>query len=77
VRRDGSRRALRVRHRLRPDLVCLAHITNSMATAGDDFEKGAYKGVHDTLAVAHAVAVALADIAPAEPARGDDAQENG
>jgi uridine phosphorylase len=40
-------------------VVCLAHITNTMATAGDDFEKGEDNGVHDALAVAHAVAVAL------------------
>ena len=40
-------------------VVCLAHITNTMATDGDDFEKGADNGVHDALAVAHAVAVAL------------------
>jgi uridine phosphorylase len=40
-------------------VVCLAHITNTMATAGDDFEKGVDNGVHDALAVARAVAVAL------------------
>jgi len=40
-------------------VVCLAHITNTMATAGDDFEKGADNGVHDALAVARAVAIAL------------------
>lgn len=44
--------------RQRP-VVCLAHITNTMATAGDDFEKGADNGVHDALAVASAVATAL------------------
>jgi uridine phosphorylase len=41
-------------------VVCLAHITNTMATDGDDFEKGVDNGVHDALAVARAVAVALA-----------------
>jgi uridine phosphorylase len=40
-------------------VVCLAHVTNTMATAGDDFEKGIDNGVHDALAVAHAVAAAL------------------
>lgn len=40
-------------------VVCLAHITNTMAVAGDDFEKGADNGVHDALAVARAVAGAL------------------
>lgn len=41
-------------------VVCLAHVTNTMATDGDDFEKGVDNGVHDALAVARAVAVALA-----------------
>ncbi|HZM80637.1 MAG TPA: nucleoside phosphorylase [Candidatus Limnocylindrales bacterium] len=40
-------------------IVCLAHITNTMATQGDDFEKGADNGAHDALAVAHAIAAAL------------------
>lgn len=40
-------------------VVCLAHVTNTMATAGDDFEKGVDSGVHDALAVARATAVAL------------------
>jgi hypothetical protein len=40
-------------------VVCLAHVTNTMATAGDDFEKGADNGVHDALAVARTVAAAL------------------
>jgi len=40
-------------------VVCLAHVTNTMATAGDDFEKGADNGVRDALAVARAVAIAL------------------
>ena len=40
-------------------VVCLAHITNSMATEGEDFEKGVDDGVHVTLAVASAVAESL------------------
>lgn len=40
-------------------VVCLAHVTNTMATAGDDFEKGADNGVGATLGVARAVAAAL------------------
>jgi uridine phosphorylase len=40
-------------------VVCLAHVTNTMATAGDDFEKGADNGVHGALAVTRAVATAL------------------
>jgi purine-nucleoside phosphorylase len=40
-------------------VVCLAHITNTLATEGDDFEKGVDNGVHDALAVTRAAAVAL------------------
>lgn len=40
-------------------VVCLAHITNTMATAGDDFEKGADNGAPEALAVARAVAARL------------------
>ena len=40
-------------------VVCLAHVTNTMASDGDDFEKGADNGVHQALAVARAVATAL------------------
>jgi hypothetical protein len=38
-----------------------AHITNTMATAGDDFEKGHDNGATASLAVAHATAAALTD----------------
>ena len=38
------------------DIVCLAHITNTMATAGDDFEKGDANGAHASLALAAHVA---------------------
>ena len=41
------------------DVVCLAHITNTMAVIGDDFEKGDGNGVPAALTVAHATAVAL------------------
>ncbi len=40
-------------------VVCIAHITNAMARSGDDFEKGRDNGIHDALAVAQAVAVAI------------------
>ncbi|MGD9620643.1 MAG: nucleoside phosphorylase [Mycolicibacterium sp.] len=40
-------------------VVCFAHITNTMATAGADFEKGADNGAHDALAVARTAAAAL------------------
>ena len=41
------------------NVVCFAHITNTMATTGEDFEKGHDNGVTASLAVAHAAAVAL------------------
>ncbi len=41
------------------EVVCIAHITNTMATAGDDFEKGEGNGVPAALAVARATAAAL------------------
>jgi uridine phosphorylase len=40
-------------------VVCFAHITNTMATSGADFEKGRDNGAHDALAVARAAAGAL------------------
>jgi purine-nucleoside phosphorylase len=40
-------------------VVCFAHITNTMATAGADFEKGVDNGVHDALVVARSAAAAL------------------
>jgi purine-nucleoside phosphorylase len=43
----------------RQPVVCLAHVTNTMATAGDDFDKSGDNGVHDALTVAHAVSTAL------------------
>ena len=36
----------RARHR---DVLCFAHVTNAMAQAGDDFEKGADNGAQDSL----------------------------
>lgn len=44
---------------LQKPIVCLAHITNSMATKEDDFEKGGDSGTHQALAVC-AVALAAA-----------------
>ncbi len=40
----------------RRDIVCVAHVTNNMATGGDDFEKGTENGTYRILAVADAVA---------------------
>jgi uridine phosphorylase len=47
-----------VRHQ---DVVCVAHVTNTMATAGDDFEKGEADGAHDALEVVAAIAARLRD----------------
>jgi len=38
------------------DLVCVAHVTNTMAVDGDDFEKGADDGTHRILALVQAIA---------------------
>lgn len=37
------------------DVVCVAHVTNTMATDGDDFEKGEADGAHDALEIAAAI----------------------
>lgn len=37
-------------------VVCVAHVTNTMAVHGDDFEKGAADGTHRILALAAAIA---------------------
>jgi uridine phosphorylase len=37
------------------DVVCIAHVTNTMAVAGDDFEKGADGGTRRILAVVEAL----------------------
>lgn len=37
------------------DVVCVAHVTNTMATDGDDFEKGEADGAHDALEVIAAI----------------------
>ena len=40
----------------RRDVVCVAHVTNTLAVDGDDFEKGADAGTHRILAVVDAIA---------------------
>ena len=40
------------------DVVCIAHVTNTMAVDGDDFDKGADDGTARTLALVEVVAVA-------------------
>jgi uridine phosphorylase len=41
------------------DVVCVAHVTNSMAAAGDDFEKGEADGTYRILDVVDAIAKRL------------------
>lgn len=41
------------------DVVCVAHVTNTMATEGDDFEKGADDGTQRMLALTKAIADAI------------------
>lgn len=43
------------------DVVCVAHVTNTMAVDGDDFEKGLDDGAHRTLDVIRAVRTRLKD----------------
>jgi uridine phosphorylase len=43
------------------DVVCVAHVTNTMAAAGDDFEKGENEGTDRILAITDAIARRLAD----------------
>jgi uridine phosphorylase len=50
------------------DIVCLAHITNTMAVTGNDFEKGDANGVHAALALATHIARTLT--APSEDCEG-------
>ena len=40
-------------------VLCLAHVTNTMAQSGDDFEKGEADGTRDALSVLAAVVLAL------------------
>lgn len=37
------------------DVICVAHVTNTMATSGDDFEKGEADGAHAALEVVAAI----------------------
>jgi uridine phosphorylase len=37
------------------DVICIAHVTNTMATDGDDFDKGDADGAHDALELVAAV----------------------
>jgi uridine phosphorylase len=41
------------------DVICVAHVTNTMATEGDDFEKGEAHGAHDALEVVGAIIARL------------------
>ncbi len=43
-------------HARQRDVVCIAHVTNTMATLGDDFEKGEAEGTYRILSVVDAIA---------------------
>lgn len=43
------------------DVICVAHVTNTMATDGDDFEKGEADGAHDALEIVAAIVEHLRD----------------
>jgi len=45
----------------RVQLLCLAHVTNTMGQSGDDFEKGEADGTNDALAVLDKIVRALAE----------------
>lgn len=51
------------------DVVCLAHVTNTMAVAGEDFEKGPHAGALVTLDAFASVARALHPATPRLPRR--------
>jgi uridine phosphorylase len=58
------------RHR---DVVCVAHVTNTMATRGDDFDKGDQDGTNRILSIAAAIARAATG-ARSGPAAGSPGQ---
>ena len=43
----------------RTEVVCVAHVTNTMATAGEDFDKGDHDGTNRILSLAAQIAAAL------------------
>lgn len=49
------------------EVICVAHVTNSMATDGDDFEKGEADGAHDALEVVAAIIRAIAPLPGPRP----------
>jgi purine-nucleoside phosphorylase len=48
-------------------VLCLAHVTNTMGQAGDDFEKGEADGTRDALAALAVIVAGLQDV-PQRPA---------
>jgi len=56
------------------EVICVAHVTNSMATDGDDFEKGEADGAHDALEVGAAISERHAEITRhgEQPGRPED-----
>lgn len=55
------------------DVVCLAHVTNSLALAGDDFEKGENGGAVDALELVDAVVCSLRGGRQSSPGTGPKA----
>jgi purine-nucleoside phosphorylase len=43
-------------------VLCLAHVTNTMGQAGDDFEKGEADGTHDAFAALDTVIAGLQSV---------------
>lgn len=54
----------------RRHVVCVAHVTNSMAVDGDDFDKGEADGTHRILAVVAAIIAAIDPIIGEPPSIG-------
>lgn len=51
-------------HRLGAQVLCLAHVTNTMGQAGQDFEKGEADGTADALMVLEAIVAAMGRPSP-------------
>jgi uridine phosphorylase len=57
------------------DVVCVAHVTNTMAVDGDDFEKGENDGTHRILALLEAITRAIVE--PDHPMQSGSRTEQG
>jgi purine-nucleoside phosphorylase len=52
-------------------VLCLAHVTNTMGQSGDDFEKGEADGTREALAALAMIITGLQDSSPPLRARAD------